>query len=269
MVRLAVVMGLALSTASCSLLFDESEAQLPEGLVPELQFSFEGSGDDALKSTGTLPLTLRTTGAAKIRDGALDLREVGSATPGAAISNTPASAFAEACQLSREFSFSLWVSPGGTLPLDDTPARIATLEEAGLGETSFTIGQGGNTGPTDDPADFDAITVRTGAPNIGDVAEVQGLGLQVGEPTWMGFSMNEIGQYSLFIDSPGLAETVEASGSIENTLEQWAADRSLSFGATPNGERQWRGLVHHLDVFCQALSQEELEAFAAASDPSR
>ncbi len=56
---------------------------------------------------------------------------------------------------------------------------------------------------------------------------------------------------------------------VEKQTFTMARSTSRRYRQRPRGTRQWRGLIHHVDLFCEALDQDELLAFAAATVPNR
>ncbi len=261
-----VVAALAWPGAACSLLFSPAETQTTgPGDRSDLQFSFERSDAEALLSSGRLAAQLVLNDEARIRDGALDLLGVSSTGLASARSEFAVREFADACRSSGQFSISLWMTPGDLTARESTPARIVTLEEGDSTATNFTVGQGPHGGNGNTQELFDRITLRaTDASPI----EAEELGLTLGEPFWVGYSASADAA-TLHTYSPSFSEIVSFQGQEPPRIIEWEPTYQLLFGTTPGGSRQWRGLIHHVDLFCRALAVDELRAYAELSAPRR
>ncbi len=256
----------ALVMAGCSQLFSE-ELSGTEGIpTPELRFTFEGSDTEALRSTGRLEAELSLVGEARIDNGALDLTGISVGGAGSASTITGIPEFANACRNSGEFSVSLWFSPSDLLAFDNTPARILTMEENESAATNFTIGQGPSSGDTGAPEDFDRITYRAASRSSSSALEAGELDLRLGEAAWIGYSATENGA-TLWVKNPASETFAEVPTSDPPGIISWEPTFPLIFGSTPTGRRQWRGKVFEVELFCTALSGDELEAIAEARAP--
>lgn len=256
MSRIILVIVALFGATNCSLIFETESDYLPGVPLPALRYDFQGDGVQALRSTGSLHLDLRLTGAAVVDESGLNLLAADSGDQAAAISYEPASEFSDACKASEEMSFSMWISPGSADPLGLLPSRIITLESSPTETTNFMLGQGV------EEAGYNGLTLRVGGRSKEYRLEAQELDLSEGEPLWIGFSLTDTGQARLRI-GPDIVVGTDLS----MPMAPWSSSHSLALGDAPGSGRQWKGEVHHVELFCVALSDDQLDTLRDASAP--
>lgn len=237
------MLAAALASTSCTLLFEDEP-------LPDMRFDFEGTGEGALRSSGTSRIRLSLQGGAKVTGGALNLQ----ATP---IDNVYSIATAKdsvfdlsaKCVEEKALTISAWLTPQHGNLLAGSPGRAFSIE-ASTAERNITLGEFGTPGG---PAS--GFEIRVGEESVELPMD------PTTDPVHIFFTIDSEGYWRFVMDQG------DRQGQWTTAFDNWTPEAPLSFGGVEDNGRPWRGIVHHFDLYCRDFTVEEQTQLKASTDP--
>jgi hypothetical protein len=165
-------------------------------------------------------------------------------------STTSTTKIVSACKATNELTVEAWAKAANLTQVG--PARIVTLS-IDTDNRNFTFGQ---------TATEYRVRLRTSTTNQQGVPEMNAGGPVTTSLQHIVLTFDETGFMTVYVDAQ-LQATLFRGGDFST----WASDYQLLVANEATGDRQWRGDLHLVAVYCRGLAQAEIvQNFAAGPD---